>query len=129
MSLDIIKSIYYEFISYFIPQKIKYKIEGKCNKCGKCCKEIRCKHLNNEKEFKIMQFFIPAYKNFYIKGKDNHGELILSCKQLNEKNECSIYKRRPRVCRNYPKKYLNFNAQMLEGCGYSIVKKDFKEYL
>jgi len=41
MSIDFIKSIYYEALSYFIPQKIKYEIKGSCIKCGKCCKEIR----------------------------------------------------------------------------------------
>ena len=26
-----------------------------------------------EKEFKIMQFLFPAYRRFYIKGKDEEG--------------------------------------------------------
>ena len=29
-----------------------------------------------EKEFKIMQFLFPAYKRFYIKGKDEEGNLL-----------------------------------------------------
>ena len=32
--------------------KIKYEIEGNCNKCGNCCREIRSDGLKNEKELK-----------------------------------------------------------------------------
>ena len=129
MSIDIIKSIYYEFLSYFVPKKQKYKIEGKCNKCGKCCKEIRSLGMRNEKDLKIMQLIFPWYKNFYIIKNDENGDIVLGCKKLNINGECGIYKFRPFICRNYPKKSINFNAQMPDGCGYKIIKKDFKDYL
>ena len=129
MSIDLIKSIYYEFISYFIPQKIKYKVEGECNKCGNCCREIRMYGLKNEKELKIMQFIFPWYKRFYITKKDEHGNYVLSCIYLNNNGTCDVYKKRPFVCRNYPKKSIGFNAQMPDGCGYKITKKEFKDYL
>ena len=59
MSIDLIKSIYYEILSYFIPQKIKYKVEGSCNKCGNCCRQIRAYGLKTENEFKFMQLIFP----------------------------------------------------------------------
>jgi len=129
MSMDFIKSIYYEFLSYFVPKKIKYKIEGECNQCGKCCKQIRSYGLKNEKEFAIMQKIFPHYKRFFITGKDKNGEYILSCKYLSKDNKCSVYNKRPLVCRNYPRKYVYFNAELIEGCGYRVVKKEFKDYL
>ena len=129
MSMDFIKSLYFEFLSYFIPQKISYRIEGKCNQCGECCRQIRCFGLKDEKDLKLMQFFFPSYKNLYIKDIDKNGELILSCKQLNKNNTCNIYKKRPLFCRTYPRKRINFNAEMIDNCGYKVMKKDFKDYL
>ena len=129
MSMDLLKSLYFEFLSYFIPQKISYRIEGNCIQCGECCKQIRCYGLRNEKELKIMQFFFPGYKNLYIKDKDENGELILSCRHLNENNTCNIYKNRPIFCRTYPKRKINYNTEMIDGCGYKIIKKEFKDYL
>ena len=129
MSIDFIKSIYFEFLSYFIPQKIKYRIDGVCNKCGNCCRQIRAYGLRNEKELKFMQFILPWYKRFYIVGKDENNEFILSCKYLSQNGECSVYEKRPFVCRNYPQKHIFFNAEMPEGCSYKIVKKEFKDYL
>ena len=70
MILDFLKSIYYEFLSYFVPQKQTYKVVGECKKCGKCCNYMYSYDTYTEKEFKIMQFLFPAYKRFYIKGKD-----------------------------------------------------------
>lgn len=129
MSIDFIKSIYYELISYFVPQKIKYKIEGKCNKCGNCCRQIRAYGLKNEKELKLMQLIFPHYKRFYITGKDINGEYILSCIYLMKNGLCSVYNNRPSVCKNYPEKVIQFNAEMIDNCGFKVIKKDFKDYL
>ena len=129
MSIDFIKSIYYELKSYFIPQRIKYRIKGNCNHCGQCCKQIRSYGLKNEKELKLMQMFLPWYKRFYISGKDSNGDLILSCKYLSENGLCSVYNKRPFVCRNYPAKTISFNAEMIDGCGFKVIKKEFKDYL
>lgn len=129
MSIEFFKSIFYEMLSYFVPQKISYKIEGHCLKCGKCCREIRSSGLKNEKELKFMQFIFPWYKRFYILKKNENGEIVLSCKHLAENGTCSVYKMRPFVCRNYPQKKINFNAEMIDGCGYKVVKKEFKDYL
>ena len=129
MSIDILKSIYNELLSYFVPQKIKYTIEGECRKCGNCCRQIRSYGLKNEKDLKIMQFFLPHYRRFFITGADEQGNIILSCKYLSEQGLCSVYEKRPSLCKNYPLKQLNYNAQMPDGCGYRVVKKEFKDYL
>lgn len=129
MSIDLIKSVFYEFLSYFVPQKQKYKITGKCNQCGKCCKEIRSLGMRNEKDLKFMQLIFPWYKYFYIKRIENNGDLVLSCTKSDASGKCTIYKFRPFLCRNYPQKYINFNAKMIDGCGYKTEVKDFKDYL
>ena len=129
MSIDLIKSIYFEILSYFIPQKIKYKIEGNCNKCGNCCRNIRAYGLKNEKELKFMQFIFPHYKRFFIRGVDESNNIILSCKYLNTNGECNVYNNRPKLCRDYPKKSIFLNLNMPDGCGYKVIKKEFKDYL
>ena len=129
MSMDFLKSLYYEFLSHFVCEKIQYKIEGKCNQCGECCRQIRSHGMKNEKDLKIMQFFLPHYKRFFIKGKDEDGNLILSCIYLDENGKCKVYNKRPDLCKNYPAKIINCNGIMPEGCGYKIIKKDFKDYL
>ena len=129
MSIDFIKSLYYEFLSYFIPQKVKYRVEGECLKCGKCCKEIRAYGMKNEKDLIIMQFFIPHYRRFFISKIDEKGDVVLSCKHLTENGLCGVYNKRPNVCKNYPAKTINFNGEMIEGCGYKVIKKQFKDYL
>lgn len=129
MSIDFLKSVYYEIISYFVPNKIKYKIEGSCKQCGRCCREIRAYGLKNEKELKIMQFFLPRYRRFYILRTDDNGDIVLSCKHLKEDGKCGVYNKRPFLCRNYPAKSINFNGEMIDGCGFKVIKKNFKDYL
>ena len=36
--LSFLTTIKNEFLSYFVPEKMEYKITGKCLKCGKCCR-------------------------------------------------------------------------------------------
>ena len=126
---DFLVSIKNEILSHFVTEKIMYKIEGKCNKCGKCCNYMYSFDTYTEKEFKFMQFLFPAYKRFYIKGKDEFGNFIFACKLVNEDGTCSDYKHRLRMCRNYPAKKIMFNGIMHDGCGYTVHKKEFKDYL
>lgn len=129
MSIDFIKSLYYEFLSYFVVQKAEYIVTGSCKQCAECCKQIHSYGMKNEKDLKIMQFILPHYKRFFIKGKDENGELILSCKYLDKNGKCSVYEKRPNICRNYPYNSVNFNGKMFATCGYKVVKKEFKDYL
>ena len=62
--LDFIKSIIYEFLSNFVPEKLSYEITGECKKCGKCCNYMYSVDTYTEKEFKIMQTLFPTYKDF-----------------------------------------------------------------
>ena len=102
--LDFVKSIFYEFLSYFVPQRMVYKVTGHCKKCGKCCNYMYSVDTYTEKEFKIMQTIFPTYKRFYIKGRDEEGNLVFACKLVTPEGLCSDYKHRPRMCRKYPVK-------------------------
>lgn len=129
MVIKFLKSLYYEFKSYFVPEKIKYEIKGSCKKCGKCCNYMYSFDTYTEKEFKIMQFIYPAYKRFYIKGQDEFGNLIFACKYVQGDGLCSVYDKRLRMCKRYPVRFISVPASMHEGCGFSVCKKSFQDYL
>ena len=129
MILDLLCSIKNEILSYFVTQKIEYKISGKCKKCGKCCRYMYSVDQYSPTDFKIMQFLFPAYKRFYIRGKDEFGNLIFACKYVTEEGLCSVYNKRLKMCKNYPAKSIRFRGELHEGCGYKIETPDFKEYL
>ena len=100
---DFIYVIFNEIRSYFVPEKIRYEITGECKKCGKCCNYMYSKDTYTEKEFKIMQFLFPAYKRFYIKGKDDDGNLIFACKLVTKDGLCSDYKNKVLYQNNHAK--------------------------
>ncbi|MBR1753204.1 YkgJ family cysteine cluster protein [bacterium] len=127
--LHIIQNLYNEILSYFVPEKIKYEITGECKKCGKCCRYMYSFDTYTEKEFKIMQFIFPPYKRFYIRGRDEDGNLIFACKLVGDDGLCKDYKHRLLMCRKYPTRFVDFPAILHEGCGYVVEKKDFKSYL
>ena len=127
--LDFIYVIINEIRSYFVPEKVSYEIKGECRKCGKCCNYMYSYDTYSEKEFKIMQFLFPAYKRFYIKGKDDEGNLIFACKLVTEEGLCSDYKHRLPMCKNYPLKKIFYPGKLHDGCGYYVVSKSFEDYL
>ena len=127
--IDIVKTIVYEILSDFVPERVSYEITGECRQCGKCCNYMYSFDTYTEKEFKIMQFLYSKYKRFYIKGKDEDGNLIFACRLVNPDGKCSDYKHRLRMCRNYPAKRINYPAKLHEGCGYKVNIKTFDDYL
>lgn len=127
--LNLIKSIYWEIKSYFVPEKMEYDITGECLKCGKCCRYMYSFDTYTEKEFKIMQFLYPAYKRFYIKGKDDLGNFIFACKFVSDEGLCTCYDKRLAMCKRYPVPKINYPADLHEGCGFTVHKKYFKDYL
>ena len=124
-----IKSVYWEIMSYFVPEKTEYEITGSCKKCGEYCNYMYSYDTYTPEEFKIMQFLFPAYKRFYIKGKDEYGNLIFACKYVTKEGLCSVYDKRLAMCKRYPLPKIPYPAELHEGCGYRVVKKSFKDYL
>ncbi|MBQ2644998.1 YkgJ family cysteine cluster protein [bacterium] len=128
MIKDFLKSIYWEILSYFVPERQSYEVTGKCIKCGKCCKNIYSAYMYSEQEFEFMKKIFPSYRRFYIKRRDEKGNFIFGCQYL-KNNLCSVYEKRPRLCRSYPQKRLAIYSKMPDGCGYKVEKKSFNEYL
>lgn len=107
----------------------KYKRQGTCKQCGKCCREItfkiKEKLITTEEEFEKLKKWQPYYKNFEINGEDEIGTKLFTCKHLNANNKCTKYIIRSLYCRKYP-----FAPETLEGCGYSFIPtKHFKDHI
>ena len=78
-----------KFFYYKILHK-NYWRTGKCKGCGQCCTHIYVKHfkhvLQDEKEFKRLQFLHKFYSDLEIIGKDELG-LIFECKNLDKETK------------------------------------------
>ncbi len=102
---------------------------GECRKCGKCCNQIYSIDTYTEKEFKFMQFVYHPYRRFYIKGKDEAGNFIFACKHVSPEGHCTVYDKRPNLCKSYPVGKYNRSLTLPDGCGYKFVKKEFGDFL
>ena len=101
-----------EILSYFVSEKMKYKITGHCLKCGKCCRYMYSFDTYTTTDFKIMQFLFPAYKRFYIRGKDEFGNLIFACKYVTDEGLCSVYDKRLKMCKKYPAPFIGYPGKL-----------------
>ena len=127
--INLVFNIINEIKSYFVPEKTSYNIVGKCKKCGKCCNYMYSFDTYTEQEFKFMQLLFPAYKRFYIKGKDEEGNFIFACKYVTQDGLCGVYNKRLKMCKTYPHKKILFPAKLHEGCAYKVIVKSFEDYL
>jgi Fe-S-cluster containining protein len=129
--LKILKPIYYEFMSNFVLEKIKYDIEGECCKCGDCCRFMYSLDTYTEKEFMLMTKFYPKYKRFKVIGKDEHGNLILACKLIDETGLCPDYENRLEMCKDYPNlKRIKAGGRLYERCTYRLKPQNsFESYI
>lgn len=87
-----------------------------CLECnGECCKRlaIDIDEPEDEEDLEDLKWYL------YHKGvsvyRDEEGDWCVQfetkCKQLNEKNLCKIYEKRPAVCRKYPSEKCEMNNE------------------
>ncbi len=105
--------------------KPKYQVTGQCLKRGICCHNIGVylhKSILNRPILKhlVIGWYAFVY-NFEVKGESPEAQVVVfRCRYL-KNNRCSIYYKRPYICRQYPYP-LRFFAKpsFLPGCGYSL---------
>lgn len=131
---DLFKSLKLFISMVFAP---KYKLEGQCRQCGRCCRNIVFyndnKPITEDDDLNKLIKEDRHLISFYVSGKNEKGELLFTCKSLGEDNKCRHYWFRSLYCRRYPLVKSLKTGEYLQTedyCGYEIVsEKEFKDYL
>lgn len=104
-----------------------YKIIGSCKKRGLCCQNIAIFIPYSFFKYpffsKLVILWYGFVYNFTYTGSNKKEQVLLfKCNYLKEKG-CSIYWKRPFICRNYPDIAHFFKRPtFLPGCGFKIEK-------
>ncbi len=88
----------------------KYKLIGKCLKCGKCClgKVAYYQEYEDKKKEETCRVVSVKLENPSFK---NEG-----CISILKNNLCNIYEKRPPLCSDYPRIYQEL--ELFTDCGY-----------
>jgi len=116
--------------------KTEYVRQGKCKRCGKCCRLLALilpKSL--AKRNSIVRVIIIWHRlamNFHYVGKED-GWLMYRCGYYKESCDgtggCSIYPFRHRLCRFFPKQGLYGHPSLHEDCGFKFVRREVAKRL
>jgi hypothetical protein len=104
-----------------------YTINGHCQNCGHCCSRLgiylskRFWNYSLVHRYSIWWYSFVYNFTFIEKDISNHI-LIFKCNYLKNK-KCSIYYKRPFICRSYPKVKYFIKPVFLPKCGYYIYKQ------
>ena len=107
----------------FLPRE--YKLIGKCKKRGLCCHRVGIQMSDDFVKYpkKIVIWWYSFVYNFQlIDERPEDRVLIFKCHYIKD-NQCSIYHRRPFICRSYPTPRYFGKPNLIPGCGYSFQKK------
>ena len=121
------------FLDNFAMRSIKrvfprnWRLAGKCNKCGKCCKEICLSIspllLKAKYPLKLIIAWVSWLFDFTFKGVDlNNNYLVFECRHLGPEGLCNNYFWRSNVCRNYPILDYFDEPVLYPWCGYKVDK-------
>jgi len=113
------------FIS--LNKKTEYIKKGSCNKCGKCCQVLAIQYPKFFNRFpRLLKTTINWHEfryNFSYLNKE-HNYLLYKCNYPKADGTCSIYRFRPRLCREYPKITLYGRPSAHPSCGFYFVRRD-----
>lgn len=110
------------------PFRSRWRLEGSCNKCGKCCKEIHMKIepllLKDGFIREVVIRWVSWLFNFYLlRMDDERNYLVFGCRSFRADGLCKEYKWRPNVCRNYPIVDFFEEPVLFNTCGYRAKHK------
>ena len=107
----------------------RYQRQGKCLRCGKCCRNILIFQPKNWWGRLYLKWnmevngFYP--RNYPILDVNGEKMILMTCRYLKSDNTCANYFWRPLICRNWPQIDDRHGLRALLGCGY--VLKDRKK--
>lgn len=105
-------------------QRPRWHITGRCLTCGQCCHLlamglspflVRRPYLQD-----IIRWYYEINYGFHFEGLAEGRWMLFCCPHLDRKNHCRIYRRRPRICREYPSPYQATRPDVPPLCGYQV---------
>ena len=100
--------------------------EGLCQRCGDCCEHIVStppKILTQGLGLRIYVGFHKLAHNFSVNYRGPNREIVFKCGHLRNDGSCSIYWRRPLLCRRYPLPPDRGQPKVLPNCSYFYTPK------
>lgn len=104
--------------------KPEYVRQGACQGCGACCRTIGViipKFLCRPWGIRYFAWWHGHRFNFEYLGHEGNM-LVYTCRHLTDDNRCSIYRFRPRLCREFPRPQLWGHPDLHDGCGFYFTK-------
>jgi hypothetical protein len=105
-------------------RKPAWHVSGQCQKCGRCCELLAMSLPVFAAGWSFMrQIVCWYYKENYgmvFEGSAESGWLLFRCTSLDANRNCTIYKRRPRICRQYPSPLDHNRPDIRSGCGFKV---------
>ncbi len=124
------------YFSLYSKRTPSFRIEGSCQKTGKCCQNLilidRGKPVRTLKTFSTLVKREPYHKMFVPREElDSAGRLRFTCTNLTDDHRCSIYDKRPSMCKTYPEPtMIKMGGKLLSGCGFRLVyEKNFEKFV
>lgn len=114
----------FNYLTYKLFPK-PYKITGACKKRGLCCQNIAVYVPKSFFKYTLLRkltilWYTFVYNFSFLDHNTEEQVLLFRCNYLKEKG-CSIYWKRPFICRNYPDVAQFFKRPtFLPGCGYKL---------
>lgn len=108
----------------------KYERQGRCRRCGQCCKEIIITMEPKYLRVRSLRNFAIWWCYFFNRMRligcfIEDGYLLFTCEHITADNKCGCYSWRPFLCREYPKAFGYFEEPVtLPGCGYKFMRKN-----
>lgn len=102
----------------------RWPLSGSCNRCGRCCRLLAVgvpAWLGRRSRLLAMvRGYYEENYGFVYEGFRADGCVVFSCASLGSDNLCRIYRRRPRLCRQYPDAWGPDRPDLYPECGYRL---------
>ncbi len=107
----------------------KYRLTGKCLKCGSCCRRILLKGTPSQLNSPLFRFVAIKWIEWlfefrFIEVDEESCCLVFFCSNQNADGTCGNYFWRPNICRNYPLIDHFKEPVFLPDCGFNFKNCD-----
>jgi hypothetical protein len=102
----------------------RWRLSGACTRCGRCCRLLAVgvpPWLGRRPRLRsLVRGYFEENYGFVYEGWREDGCLVFSCSSLGADNLCRIYRRRPRLCREYPSAWGAERPDLYPECGFRL---------